>query len=225
MALRQSRPGDGSRSRRTHFAYVETPPKQQWHAWIAGPTHWFQCHDVNRHTKPCLHDITGGELRCPWCLSIGEPADTGYVPLYKQDNGKPVMTVVHAYSREQVDQLKLHQRVLVGRGIAKGDGVYVVLQLNQEPRYQSTLPERLRPADLTETLLRVWGIPDLIAWHCRATGRSDGGCITPLLQTACEPVAPLPPAVGQGGDMSETLMDALKRVKERERKQREEQGG
>ena len=225
MALRQSRPGDGARSRRVHFQYVETPPKAQWHAWVAGPVHWFQCHDVNRKTKPCLFDVSNGELPCPFCVSQGEPDDTGYVPLYQASNGKPVMVVVHAYSREQTDRLKLHQRVLVGRGTSKGDGVYVLPTLNQEPAYQTTLPERLRPADLTGTLLRVWGIPDLIEWHARTTGRSIDGCITPMPQTSGNPVYTPPTPVGQGGDMAETLMDALERVRKREQQQREQSGG
>ena len=83
------------------------------------------------------------------------------------------MVVVHGYSREQVDALKLHDRTLIGRGLSENDGVYALRALSPTPRYQSTLTERMKPVDLTETLLRVWGIPELTDWYRRTHGAGD----------------------------------------------------
>lgn len=185
MPLPQTPPGGGGRPARTHWHYVTTKPSQQWGAWIAGPCHWFTCH-TNGRSVPCLHEMTGGELTCERC-SAGQGTDViGYQPIYRELDGRPCMVIVHEYSREVIDKLRLHQRVIVGRGPKTSDGVYIAPAMQAQPRYHSTLADRMRAADLTETLLRLWRLPDLEAWY-----RQTHGAPTSSTSSAPEP-GPVP---------------------------------
>jgi hypothetical protein len=174
MPLQQRPPGGGGRRPRVHFIYTATPPgpKCNWHAYVAGPCHWFDCHTKGK-SKPCVHIVTNGDLHCPICSPLNCPEVIGYLPLYRQIDGRPSMVIVHEYSREQIDTLKLHERVLIGRGEGPTDAVWAIPAMSKEPRYQSRLPERNAPADLTETLLRIWNLPDLVEWYQRTNGKSD----------------------------------------------------
>ena len=164
MGLRQTPPGGGGRRSHVHFAYVTTPRGAKWYAHMAGPIHWFTCHEMKR-TKPCLHVISDGELTCQWCGAEVATRVMGYVPLYRELDGKPVMVLVYEDAREELDRRRLHERVLVGRGPDCNDTVYILRSTSQEPSYQSRLPERLRPADLTRTLLVIWRLPELSQWY------------------------------------------------------------
>lgn len=172
MPLRQTPPGRGGVPARVFWVYIPTGKGEQWHAHVAGPCHWFECHTKGR-SKPCLRCITGDELKCESCGPFNPVEPVGYQPLYRESDGRPCMTIVHDYAREQVDALKLHQRVVVGRNRGSTDGVYVMAALKTEPRYQTQLPERKRPADLTDTLLRVWAMPELTAWYVKQHRDSD----------------------------------------------------
>lgn len=178
MALPQTPPGGGDRRRALHFGYVKTFHGTNWHAWLAGPAHWFSCHTKGK-TKPCLNEMTGGELTCERCALAHAVEVVGYVPLWRETDSKPVMVIVHEYTREVVDALKVHQRVTIGRGDEKSDGVYVVPALKPEPRFHTTLPEKMRPADLTETLLKVWGIPELATWYRQTEGQAPAPAPVP----------------------------------------------
>lgn len=164
MALREAPPGGSGGSPYTHFAHVKTAKGQKWNAYVAGPIKWFVCHEGKR-TKPCLCVISDNKLTCPMCDAQVPVRTMGYAPLYRQDDGKPVFALVYDGAREQLDSLKLHERVLVGRGPDNNDTIYILKALSHEPVYQTRLPERMRPANLTMTLLRVWGIPILSRWY------------------------------------------------------------
>lgn len=165
MGFRQVGPGEGAKGKRVHFRYVSTEAGgKPWPAWIAGPCHWFMCHCKGR-TKPCLHWFTRGELKCDRCSALDVAEETGYQPLYRDVDGVPVMVIVHSASREKIDALKFRSRVNVSRGPDKADGVVILPQLGSQQWYETTLKERHREADLTETLLRVWKIPELVAWY------------------------------------------------------------
>lgn len=172
MPLPQHPPGSGGKRARVHYCYVSTQPGQNWHAWIAGPCHWFLSHTKGR-SQPCVEEMTDGEIHCERCAAGHQCEVIGYQPLYREVDCKPVMVIVHEYGREAVDALKLHQRVTVGRGAEQSDGVYVTPALKSDPRYTSTLPERMRAADLTETLLRVWRIPELAEWYRQTHGTPE----------------------------------------------------
>lgn len=164
MGLKEAPPGRGGNGAYTHFAHVKTPKGTKWNAYMAGKVHWYVCHEGKR-TKPCLCAISDNELTCPMCDAQVETRTMGYVPLYRQEDGKPCFVLVYDGAREQLDSLKFHQRVLVGRGPDNNDVVYVLQALSHEPVYQTRLQERMRPASLVMTLLRVWGIPALSRWY------------------------------------------------------------
>lgn len=169
-----------------HWCYVSTQCNSNWHAWSAGPCHWYQCHTKGK-TKPCLHEMCSGELSCPLCEAGQGVEPIGYQPLYREVDAKPVMVIVHEYTREVVDAIQLHKRVTVGRAAEQSDGVYVVPALKVDPKYYSTLSERMKPADLTESLLKIWKIPELIEWYRQTHGRTS----TPAPAPAASKKTPL----------------------------------
>jgi hypothetical protein len=192
MPLRTKTPGDGGKQRRVHFVHVPTKNNQTWHAHVAGPCHWYECHTKGR-TKPCLHWLTQGQIVCERCASTAPPEDIGYQPLYRELDGRPCFVVVHDYARDLIDALKLHQRVVVGRGAEQSDGVWITAALNPRPLYETRRAEFLRPADLTETLLRVWGLPELTDWYDRTQRASDNTVSLPkgtALKPDGKPFAP-----------------------------------
>lgn len=164
MSLPTQPPTGGGERAYVHFHYCNTEPGAKWHAYIAGACMWFWCHP-SRRTKPCLHIITEGKLECPKCGSAVAPQLIGYQPLYREIDSRPVFIVLHEYTRETVDKLALHTRVIVGREASQSDGVWLMKALSPNPVFSSTLRERQRGADLSETLLRVWGIPALTTWY------------------------------------------------------------
>lgn len=169
MSLPQVPPEGDSTRAYVHFHYCATDPSKKWHAWCAGPCMWFLCHPSKR-SKPCVRLMTNGKVECSRCATDVLPQVLGYLPLYREVDARPVMIVLHEYTREVVDKLRLHQRVIVGREDSQSDGVYVAPALTQNPVFQSTLKERQRPADLTETLLRIWNLPELTKWYRATTG-------------------------------------------------------
>jgi hypothetical protein len=178
MPLPQVPAGNGGRRPRVHWHYPTTPTNSKWHGWIAGNCHWFECHTKGK-SQPCTEVMTGGELRCPRCDACQPTEVIGYQPIYREIDNRPCFVILHEYTREVVDALKLHQRVIVCRGPEQSDGCAIVPALNPEPRFQTKLQERLQPADLTETLLRVWRIPELVQWYDETHG--------------CAPIAPPEP--------------------------------
>lgn len=178
MSLRKAAPGEGAGGARVHFRYVSVAHGKSWPAHVAGPCQWFMCHTSER-TKPCLHWISYGALPCPRCKDDKEAKMLGYMPLYRSSDGCPVMVVVYEDQRDHVDALQLHQRVTVGREAEKGDAVFIRAALSQEPKYHSTLPCRLFPADITETLLVMWKLPELVEWHRAQPKVSDNAASLP----------------------------------------------
>lgn len=192
MSLPQRPPGRGGRRAHVHFVYVPTPQGKKWPAHIAGPCMWFECHTKGR-SKPCLHELTGGELTCDVCSPFEVPQTLGYQPLYHGKDGRPCMVVVHDYARDHIDALKLHHPVMVERGEGPTDTVALVPMLGAGRKYTSTLAERMQPADLTETLLRMWKMPALTEWYRITHGR--GEAVPPMPPPA--PPATTPPPKGK----------------------------
>lgn len=215
MSLPQSPPGRGGRRPHVHWVYIPTAPGKTWHAWIAGSCHWFLCHTKGK-TKPCLHALTGGELTCDKCSPFEVGQVVGYQPLYRETDARPCMVIVHEYTRELMDKFRLHSRVAVGRGEGSTDGVWVNTALKHEPFFRSSLPERNQPADLTETLLRVWAIPELTEWYRQTHGRSDNAVSQPL-------PAPAPPAVTPPPVIDREVKGPLARLAEAEERQKREE--
>lgn len=223
MGFHQSPPEKGRGVRHVHFCYVGTDPGAKWHAFIAGPCLWLDCHCTGR-ARPCLHALTGGELTCEACNSGSVAAPTGYQPLYREVDSRPVMVIVHDYVREQVDALRFHQRVLVGREVGRGNSLWIAPALSPTPRFTSTLPDRNHPADLTSTLLRVWKVPALTEWF-NQTHPSDNPVSLPRgtpLKSSGEPFSEMTRAAAarydageSSGPNDETYEALVNRIKER----------
>lgn len=210
MGLPQIPPGGGRERAYLHVPYVSTKKGHPWRAWIAGPCHWYSCHTSSR-TKPCVHDMTGGELVCSICSPTKTPQVIGYQPLYRELDGRPVHVIVYAAMREYIDRRKFHQNVLVARGPEVTDTVYIDPILSGGTRYESTLPERHRPICLDQVLLRMWNIPALTDWYNRTQGAS-----VPIKEESDTPVSldpdvkPLTPGIN--GWIGRTLGDKAEQV-------------
>jgi len=117
--------------------------------------------------------LVGDHAKCPGCDANVEIKELGYVPLYRQD-GKPMFVVVQSYIFETLDVLKLHTHVEWGREKAKGEGIWVRKSELNRP-WHSTIPAKMRPADLTEALCKVWRMPELLAYARAWLLPSDNG--------------------------------------------------
>jgi len=171
--LPQAPRNKGDNARPEHFTYVQTPYGSTWDAYIAGSTQWLFVHPKKAGTKPCLHEMTGGELGCSICSAAHIPVVKGFVPLYRQIDSKPVFVICDEALRDTLDGFRLHTRVAVGREKSLGSGVWLTRKLEEKPLFQSTLPARNRPVDLTVTLLRVFKMAALVDWYKHTHGLGE----------------------------------------------------
>lgn len=178
MTIRSTPRRGGDRPRHVHFAYTATDRGGKWEAWTAGSTIWLWVH-CSWKSKPCVAELTGGELVCEFCTRRQIPVVKGYVPLYRCSDAKPVCVIVDEACRDHLEALPHHTRVYVARERTRGSYVTVTRALSQEPAYQSTLPERKIAADITDSLLRMWQMPELIDWHARTQQISDSAVTVP----------------------------------------------
>lgn len=178
MPWKNAPPGSGM-GRRTHFPYVPTGRGSRWMAYCAGPCHWILGHEINRKTKVCPTWLTDGELHCEWCSPINGPIERGYQPVFRQSDSKPVLVMVGVEERTETDRLRFLARVIVAREKEASASLFIRLATDQEPKYQSTLPERGKPADVTHSMLALWGMPAVKAWWARKHGGSDSALSLP----------------------------------------------
>ncbi len=164
--------GGERRHARTHFSYVTVERGGNWEAYAAGPAQWFPMH-CSRRSKPCVEEMTDCDLACPFCAKGHVAIVKGYLPLYRASDGRPVVVVIDEASRHLADKLALHESVTVGRERSRGSAVWVARPLAQRPSYTTTLEARRAPADLTETLLRLWALPELVEWYRRTHVSTD----------------------------------------------------
>lgn len=130
-------------------------PKGAWtlKAWMAGPPVWVLCHYMDRHL-PCHHEMTDGELQCPYCPLRPRVDWIGYTPVYAA-SGKQLCVMIREYSRDTAMSLKLHDAVLVSRGEGRYEEVTIVPHKWSAP-YVPGLPHRKHAADLSAWLPLLW---------------------------------------------------------------------
>lgn len=163
--------------------------------------------------------MTGGELACEICSPFEVPTVIGFQPLYAGADGRPCQVIVHDYARDHIDALKLHHPVTVERGSGPTDTVSLLPLLGKGVKYTSSLSERMKPADLTETLLRMWRMPDLTEWYRRTHGLSDNAVSLPPPPPAPPPEPPTTtPTVFAKGPL-----DRLREADERRKKEEAEE--
>jgi len=191
VSLRKGTPGQGGQVRADSFSYTSVAPglKGWFTAWLAGPIYWCQVHEHTQKqpgTKPCLDWITDGALRCPRCRPLVVPTWVGYVPLYREQDHKPVIVIIHESVMDLVAGLSYPVPVIVGRVDAQSS---VFVRRNEGGAvFKTDNSARRRPVDVTRDLLCMWRIAELDRWlldNRRGTaatsqtevddGRSDAG--------------------------------------------------
>lgn len=151
----------GARTKPIHFQYVPTEKGQSWEGYIAGPTWWGPLH-MTRPSKPCVWEVSGHAIPCRFCGGTRPVAVMkGWVPIYRRVDAQACCVPVDESLRDVVDALPLFCRVTVGRAKGKGAGVWVQASSVQEPKWQTSLEERKRAADVTESLLVMWDVAEL----------------------------------------------------------------
>ena len=155
----------GARSKPVHFTYVSTERGQPYEAYLAGPVWWGYLHML-RPSKPCVYELTGEKVACRFCgaKKAGVAVVKGWVPLYRRPDGTAICVPVDEVQRDHLDALKCFSKVVVGRERGKGVGVFVRAAANQDPAWSSSLPEYSNPADITESLINMWALPEVFAF-------------------------------------------------------------
>lgn len=164
-------PGEGCL--RDNWSFVSPKAGQTFAAYLAGQPWWFLCHETaGRRSKPCLAEVSNGELPCPFC-----PTPTfwwGYCPLYRHLDHRPVMVGLREHTYEIVSKIPRCAQVLVARSVGKFNGVTV--SRHGEEFYVTARPDRQGEPNLGPFLLRMWAIAGLESWVSRNASRgSDQG--------------------------------------------------
>lgn len=103
--------------------------------------------------------LLGEQAECAGCEAKAEAKWLGYVPLYRHD-GKGIVVIIREHAAEMVGRLPLHRYVEWSR--LKGGGESVIVKPHAlERRWETTLPEKQRPADLVPWLCRLWAMPHI----------------------------------------------------------------
>ena len=184
------------------WSTVQTEAGTQWEAWVAGDCIGVEVH-TSRRSKPCLKRYLGQKTPCEGCQATLRVDWLGYLPLYRCSDGKPVVVVVHTDQIDRLDQLKKHDHIVIGRNKEANCGVWVRKSLKQT-RYDTTLPSRMVPADISDWLPVLWRMVGVI------TGRDllrDSGANPPVDD---KPVShPEPVASGDDDSAAKEMLRAL----------------
>lgn len=184
MALRKGTPGKGGNTRTDSFSYVPVAPglKSGFTGWLAGEPYW--CDEAHEHskadpgTKPCLHWMTEGQLDCPRCRRVRPVRCIGWVPLYREQDHKPIIVIVHESAASLLAKLAHPTMVLVGR-VAASDSVFV-RRNDTQTLMRTESDARKSPVDITRDLLMMWNIPALTEWTLKHRDREQASSDSPV---------------------------------------------
>jgi hypothetical protein len=162
---------------------TSTPSASYWRVpnggkeigYLAGQVYGCYGHRVNHH-KPCLIELTGGEVACPWC-GVMDVEWRGYVPVWDQDWTLKYCLIPEDYL-ESVDMIPHRARIVGTRAPAKMSPI--VIRTAELPSLRP-LPDRVPytvEIDMYAIARKLWKIPALDAWYARTqvvdNGRSVG---------------------------------------------------
>jgi hypothetical protein len=167
--LKKANPHEGGATR-IHWAYRATARGESWHGYLWGEVFGIIAHRARR-TLPCLRWMTDGALPCESCERMTETYWRGYVPIVRESDGRPCLVVIGPAAMQFVERCKYRDRVIVSRGRDATDSV-TVQRAPVQRAWHTSLDGLKRPAELAETLLRLWAIPPLTEW---ARGRGAAG--------------------------------------------------
>ena len=160
--LKKANPHEGGASR-IHWAYRPTARGESWHGYIWGDVWGIIAHRARR-TVPCLRWITDDAIPCESCERMVETYWRGYVPVVRESDGRPCLVVVGPAAMQFLDRCRYRDRIIVSRGRDVTDSV-TVQRAPVQRVWHTSLDGLKRPAELADTLLRLWAIPALTAWY------------------------------------------------------------
>lgn len=165
MGIRGKTPrkgGDGG----GYWRWLKVRPGQTGEGWIAGDIHAYPAH-MGRPSIVCEKTLTCGRNPCHLCGTKACDRDLGYLPIYRADN-VPCVLIIHEYSFDQVSRLPFLTHISYGR-LGDDDAEAVFVQPVLRPvKYETSLPERRKPQDISVATARYWRrpdlLPDLVKW-------------------------------------------------------------
>lgn len=196
----------------------QTAGVQNWHfekfkvvrllnGWLAGKPEWLETHHSGK-TVPCHSIMTGGELRCPYCIRSRPLAWVAYVPVI-EETGKPTVVMVRQHSREILAKLNQFDPIKVSKGVDKFDQVKLLSRPGDRwiPSRENPRPE----PDLHPWLLRLWGEQPIIDWVQKVHGVKTVTKAAPQVP-AVERPEPAPPELVKRvreGKVTQAMRDAV----------------
>ena len=165
--LKKGAPGEGWQGACDSFSYTSVQPglKGWFSGWMAGPVYWTLAHehtDRTPGTKPCLDWMTDGAVRCPRCNARKLPVWIGYLPLYREQDLKPVFVILHQNALDQLEGLSFPDHVVVGR-VEDKSGVFVH-RSETRAQFKTAHAHRKVSVDITRDLVPMWRLPQLEEW-------------------------------------------------------------
>lgn len=171
------RPPEGGRN--SHWTVEKRKNGKTITGWIAGPCVTVDCHQCEP-TKPCLKKYLGAEHECVGCNNLFRVDSTGYQPIYRHMDGRPVVVIFHRDQFERLDALRHGQHVLIGWPEEKNVGAWI--RKDTGPAFTTTLAERKVDADICHWLPILWKLVGVITADMLRAAAPDGvttHCHTP----------------------------------------------
>lgn len=165
MKMKKAAPEEGPKKTRDHFHHWKgIAGGEKHHAFLAGEVHWIVGHPSDKGSKPCLLWATDNALPCRFCAMGLEPCQLGYVPVYRATDYKTLFVIVYKEEREWMEQLEVHDRIVIGREKGLGARLFVRKSPVQEPEFSTTIDYRKCAQSIEDDLLVTWGLPELTAY-------------------------------------------------------------
>lgn len=165
-------------ARPDHFAYLRGYKGEELYGYVAAPLIWIELHTSDWGSKPCLKALTKGELKCGKCKD-SHPVCKGALGFYHWKDYKPYFLWMDESKRDDYDALRWLDKVKFGREKIKGAPVWAQKCFEQERSFASTRPQCRQPADLTESLLRIFDDNALTLWYRQTHGAGDNALSLP----------------------------------------------
>lgn len=141
MALRGVRPTDGGG---VHcWQHVGCKAGLSWEGWIAGDAVGVWVHEPDPST-PCIRRYAGSHQRCPRCDSHDRVAWIAYQPLYRADDGKQVVVILHKDQYDAIEAATLHKFVCIGRKEGHKVGLHMATVMKQREFHTVTAYRRAK---------------------------------------------------------------------------------
>lgn len=210
MPVKKNIPGGGGGSRHDSFRYENTPPDEPWNGWLAGEPVWIKGHVGKTPTKICVRWATDGKIPCARCGPRSHVEDVGYVPVYRDPTGAPILVMVYDTSYDFLQRCKPLDYVRVVREGAHTERVVVQKALKQV-KYVTTLKRRQSGVDISEQLVRLWGINEYTEWYSCQPGNKPVVAGPTIVPVTTAPVTEIVEEIGVPIDATESEVLAAQR--------------